>query len=331
MREPRETKRIGLAPSFFTAVCPFPKRPTTTTITTIVLALAALMLMAGPQDRLFAAASGASALCREQWRCELTYPSAPSQLAGLAPTCMRPLASGPSTIGADPSGELHDGRNDLIRKGTHYPLEHYGGSILSSTAKESTNRASAGDPRNLWSYYFSSLAQTVAGASAILVALAVIRLQSIDNSLNGIERLIADAFFRIDKQDHYRGTAFVHFLNEDWHTYFEDVAGLASESENSFSSSDRYVESRGFVESLVERGCVLHSRKVKLHRALSLAFGGTIMFAGTAILLLPAGQWVSVPVMYSAWVGSGLLLVLLFTAYLRLVLSTARSHKEKSS
>lgn len=179
-----------------------------------------------------------------------------------------------------------------------------------------------------WYYYFSSLAQTIAAGSALLVALAVIRLQALANSLNAIERSLADVFHNIGKGDDYRRQASAHFLNEDWGDYFHEVEELANKCPHSFVTRGSYAESRNFLDSLVAQGRKFEARNRQLHRALTLAFGGTVLFAGAAILVLPAAQWISPSILSWSWAVSGILLLVLFALYLRLVLSSMKSRRK---
>lgn len=184
---------------------------------------------------------------------------------------------------------------------------------------------------NSWFYYFSSLAQTIAACSALLVAIAVIRLQNLSNSLNVIERSIAEAFYNIGKKDDYRSQASLHFLNEDWPSYFNNAQYLAKSNEKKFSSSGDYTQSKEFLESLIAHGRKLEVCNRQLNRALKHAFGGTVGFAGTAILAIPIAQWISPQVLWFSWTISGILLVALFAIYLRLVLDTLKTKLTEKS
>ncbi len=175
-----------------------------------------------------------------------------------------------------------------------------------------------------WFYYFSSLAQTIAAGSALLVALAVIRLQALANSLNAIEGSIAKAFFKIGRQSNYRRQAAARSLAEDWSTYFADVERVIDSNQELFST-ESYTESKDFLDSLVSQGRQLDKCKRQLHHALALAFGGTVLFAGAAILVLPAAKWISPSILSWSWGLSGILLVALFMLYFRLVLSSLKS------
>jgi hypothetical protein len=178
---------------------------------------------------------------------------------------------------------------------------------------------------NSWFYYFSSLAQTIAAGSALLVAIAVIRLQALANSLNAIERSVAEVFYNIGKQDDYQHRTSACFLNEDWTVYFDIVQSLADNNQTSFATKGAYTQSRTFLESLVGQGRKFEARKRQLHHALAWAFGGTVMFAGTAILVIPAAKWVSPSILSWLWSVSGILLIALFAAYLRLILKSMKS------
>jgi len=184
---------------------------------------------------------------------------------------------------------------------------------------------------NAWFYYFSSLAQTIAACSALLVALAVIRLQNFYNSLNAVERSIAELFFNIDEQDNYRRQTSMHFQNEEWIHYFHNVRELAESNINKFAVTGDYTESKAFLDSLIEQGCKLEVRRHQLHNALVYAFVGTIVFVGTTILIIPIAQWISSFILWLSWAVSGISLVALFTIYLRLVLNIWKPNRTEES
>jgi hypothetical protein len=173
-----------------------------------------------------------------------------------------------------------------------------------------------------WFYYFSSLAQTIAAGLALLVALVVIRLQNLSNSLNVIERSVAEAFYQIGKQDDYRSQASPHFLNEHWRVYFINVRRLAESNKQRFSSARDYT---------IDQGCKLEAGNRRLHRALAYAFGGTLVFAGTAILVIPIAQWISSRILWFSWAVSGILLLVLFVIYFRLVFETLKPKRMEES
>lgn len=184
---------------------------------------------------------------------------------------------------------------------------------------------------NSWFYYFSSLAQTIAACSALLVVLAIIRLQYLDNALNMIERSLAEVFFNIAEQDNYRRQVFIHFLNEKWHVYFDSVQELAEKNHHKFATSGDYTHSKVFLDSLIEHGRRLEARNRHLHRAMAFAFAGTVAFAGIAILAIPVAQWISTSVLLSCWAISGVLLIILFAKYLLLVNNTLTSKEVEKS
>jgi hypothetical protein len=172
---------------------------------------------------------------------------------------------------------------------------------------------------NSWFYYFSSLAQAVAACSALLVAIALIRLQYLTNALNAIERLIAEAFYRITEHAVYQKEASPYHLNESWRIYFENVQTLVEKFQHKFKPLGDYLHSKEFVLSLLEHGRKLESDKRELHRSLTNAFGGTVLFAGAAILAIPLAQWISSWMLWIAWGISGFILAILFILYCRLV------------
>jgi len=177
---------------------------------------------------------------------------------------------------------------------------------------------------NSWFYYFSSLAQTIAACSALLVALAVIRLQNLSGSVNVIERSVAESFYNIGKHDDYRRQASPHFLNEDWTVYFNTVQSLAESNKQKFSSSGDYIHSKEFLYSLIEQARKLEARSRQLHRALAYSFGGTVVFAGMSVLVIPIAQWISSNTLCFSWAVSGIMLVFLLMIYFRLVLDTLK-------
>ncbi len=205
-----------------------------------------------------------------------------------------------------------------------YPLRLDSNNNSSCSRPKSSESQDAKITLNSWYYYFSSLAQTIAAGSALLVALAVIRIQALDNKLDSIVDKVAKAFNDIGKQDDYHSEALPHFLNEKWTDYFETVESLINKYEKSFKE-DSYTKSKYFIESLIAQGHKYEARNRQLHRALALAFIGTVIFAGAAILVLPAAQWISPMILWFSWAISGVSLVILFVLYLRLVLGSVKS------
>ena len=176
---------------------------------------------------------------------------------------------------------------------------------------------------NAWYYYFSSLAQTIAGLSALLVALAVIKLQYLASALNDIERLMSESFFKIAKQQDYRREAFSHFLKENWRAYFLEVQKMANANLHSFTSSgDEYTSSKDFVDALISQGSRLHDIQNNLHDDLKRAFLGSVAFAGLSILAIPVAPLASVSGFMCIWGISGISLVALLRLYFKLVLDT---------
>jgi hypothetical protein len=173
---------------------------------------------------------------------------------------------------------------------------------------------------NSWFYYFSSLAQTIAAGSALLVALVVIRLQNLSTLLNSIEHAIAEAFYNINEQDEYRNQAFAYFLEERWGAYFDNVKRVAEDNQHKFEEN-HYIQSKAFLDSLIEKGRKLEERNSQLRRTLSYSFAGMVMFTGVAILVIPIAQWISPQTLWGAWGASGILLIVLFFVYYRQVVS----------
>jgi hypothetical protein len=180
---------------------------------------------------------------------------------------------------------------------------------------------------NSWFYYLSSLGQTIAGCSALLVALAVIKLQNYDNALNGIERTIAEIFFGLAEHDNYRKLTILYSRNEKWIQYFENVQNLAKSNVNKFSNSANYSQSKEFLDSIIDQGRNIEAQKSKLHSNLTYAFGGTILLAGIAIIAIPFVQWICPSILWITWLISGLCLALLFFSYIRLILNILKSKR----
>jgi hypothetical protein len=174
--------------------------------------------------------------------------------------------------------------------------------------------------QNAWFYYFSSLAQTIAGGSALLVALTVLRLQALENSLYSVERLLSLIFNHIGKQNEYNSEASHYFLNAQWDIYFQKVAALTKKHKLNFL--DSYTYSLAYVKSIINRGRFLESASRKLHSALTLAFGSSVAFAGAAILVLPLAKWLTANFFFLAWTISGIFLVVLFILYFRLLMES---------
>ena len=181
--------------------------------------------------------------------------------------------------------------------------------------------------QNSWFYYFSSLAQTVAACSALLVALAIVKLQAIANAMSEIERLLAEAFYRIAKHDAYAQQASYHALTENWIRYFTAVQSLADNNARGFATDEDFTRCKAFVDELVARGRKLEAQHRTLRRILATAFVGTVAVAGAAILVLPFAERVSSKVLQWSWWGSGAVLVILLLVYLKLVFQIIRSTK----
>ena len=182
---------------------------------------------------------------------------------------------------------------------------------------------------NSWFYYFSSLAQTVAAGSALLVALAIIRLQNLENSLISIERSISEAFYNIAEFDNYRKQASIYFLNEEWSTYFNNIKQLAESSIHKFSMSEEYTQSKEFLDFLIAQGIKFETRHCQLHRALVYGFTGTIIFAGVSILAIPIAQWISPWLLWFSWAVTGIFLIVLFIIYYRLIIGSLKWKKNE--
>jgi hypothetical protein len=178
---------------------------------------------------------------------------------------------------------------------------------------------------NSWFYYFSTLAQTIASASALLVALAVIKLQFLSSALHDVQQLIAEVFFKIAKSDDYISQVSSSILSENWEVYFQQVRQLVYSNKDCFSYSGDYKTSKAFADSLIMQGSLLNLSKGRLHRALVYAFGGTVLFSGTSILAIPIAQWITSGILLYVWIGSGTLLMILLILYMRLITSTVEA------
>jgi hypothetical protein len=214
---------------------------------------------------------------------------------------------------------------------------HAGGTNISATTHAN---ASAGVPKNspehldpstiheIWFFYLSSLAITITAGATLLVALIILKMQSLSISLTAIERLVAEAFKEIRKLDDYLQRASDHFLNERWTDYFDAVGSLAKEHQKLFSREGRYTETKSFVDTLVAQGRTLEERNRQLHTALKPIFIATAMVAGPAILALPAAQWVSIPIITVTWAVTGVFSFILLVFFLHIIsISTAFKSK----
>jgi hypothetical protein len=171
---------------------------------------------------------------------------------------------------------------------------------------------------NTWCSYFSSLAQTIAACSALLVAIAVIKLQNLDSSLNEIEKSIVKIMFAINKIDIYKENAFIFFIEGEIRTYFKLIEQFSLENKKSFSQKE-YLQSKEYIDSLISQGMKLDSQRNQLYRSLLFSFCGTLIFSGVSILILPIAQWGSQMLFNFLWVLSGVFLSFLFWNYFRLI------------
>lgn len=180
---------------------------------------------------------------------------------------------------------------------------------------------------NSWYYYFSSVAQTIAAASTLLMALAFIRLQYLSNALQDVQRLLAEAFSRVSRQDEYRRDVYPHFLKEEWQAYFQRIRELTATRK--FPANGEYATTEAFVDSLVGQGESLHLWRTQLHRSLGFAFGGTVLYAFASIMVIPIAQWVTPSILYWVWPVSGGLLAFLLWLYYRVVQDTLEPKIER--
>jgi hypothetical protein len=162
---------------------------------------------------------------------------------------------------------------------------------------------------------FSSIAQTAAAASALLVAIAIIQLQYYSNLLHDMQTAIARLFYENSLHADYCQRAFLYYLDDEWEKYITEVRAMAQSGHVAFQPSQDYVRSREYLGHLVERGSRLLGRYRRLHAALFLAFVGTLFFAGTGILAIPTARWVTERSLIFIWVGSGAALLALFLSY----------------
>jgi hypothetical protein len=174
--------------------------------------------------------------------------------------------------------------------------------------------------RNSWYYYFSTLAQTIAGVSALLIALAIICLQTHTNALGEVQKLISKICFDTACQGRYLSEAFPHYESGDWVTYFSKVESIANDDANkrSFADESTYEQSLPYMNSLITLGRASHVKRREVRRALLFAFFGTVVYAVLAVLLLPVAPWVSMCGFQLSWGISGFAFVVLFVFYGRL-------------
>lgn len=175
---------------------------------------------------------------------------------------------------------------------------------------------------NIWLYYFSTMAQTIAAASALMIALLIIRLQFLSNSLNDIQHLIAEIFFRIAKSNEYHTITSSHDLSKDCDKYFLSLKQWIDSNQACFSTNIDYKTSYGFINSLIQQGNKMGLIKRRLHKALVYTFGGTILFSGISILAIPLARWISFPILLYTWIFSGLSLIILLALYFRVIIRT---------
>jgi hypothetical protein len=177
-----------------------------------------------------------------------------------------------------------------------------------------------------WLSYFSCLAVTTMAASTLLVALVIIRIQSISNSLINVEKSLHEAFYKIDRLDDYLGNTSQHSLNEHWTDYFKAVDELSERHEKLFPAGEkgRYHETRAFVNALVNQGQRLEAQNLFLQTRIPPIFAATAFVASIALLALPAVQWISPSVLFMAWIVSGVVWLLLLVLLIYIIKSAFR-------
>lgn len=162
-----------------------------------------------------------------------------------------------------------------------------------------------------WLLYFNTLALTITAGSTLLVAVAVIRIQSLDSALKLIEHSIAGAFYKAGKLNDYSQT--VRFvLNEQWSEYFTNVRTLASFNHDQFSrDKSNYSESKHFVDSIIAQGERLARHNATLRRSLIPTFLATAAVAGSAVLVLPAVNSIATTYLFWLWIASAIVSIAL--------------------
>lgn len=176
-----------------------------------------------------------------------------------------------------------------------------------------------------WFYYINMLALTITAGSTLLFALVIVKLQSLSNSLISIERSIVDAFSRRGKLNDYSKHALKHSIDERWSDYFDAVGKLSEEFKNIFvppSQNTSFINTKAFVDSLVEQGRSLQKRNERLQIWIRSLFLVTATLSGIAVLILPAAPWISENLLIKVWIGSGLIFFVIFVFFLRIVYVT---------
>jgi hypothetical protein len=176
----------------------------------------------------------------------------------------------------------------------------------------------------IWFFYLSSLALTITAGSTLLVAIAVIRMQSFAAALSAIERSAAEAFHKIDKLDDYTLRTCDFSLNERWREYFDAVQHLTEAFGDLFSGLGRYTETKAFVLFLVAQGHKIDQRNRRLQKAMMPVFVATAALAGIGIVSLPAVQWLTPSMLMVTWITSAAISVLLLMFFLHIIYSAFR-------
>lgn len=171
-----------------------------------------------------------------------------------------------------------------------------------------------------WLAYLSSLAGVLTAGSSLMIALAVIRIQSFVNALGLLERSIAEAFYNIGRLDAYLAKASPHYFNDEWQEYITAVKCLADQCETSFRREGPYSATKTFVTSMAARAQKLQMDRRQLERAIAIGFVLTGLTAGIAILAVPAVLWVSVNVLLWIWLLSGACALILLILYMYMLL-----------
>lgn len=177
-----------------------------------------------------------------------------------------------------------------------------------------------------WFFYLSSIAIVITAGSTLLVALAVIKMQSIAVALTTIERSLAESFHRIDKLDEYLHQTSEHSINEQWQAFFDAVNTLSARHSAVFPLRGRYNETQAHVTALIKQGRRLEQRNHELHSKMPPVFVATAIVAGLALLGLPAAQWINQNVLIGTWIVSGVCCLVLLTLFLK-VLKIAFTNK----
>jgi hypothetical protein len=176
--------------------------------------------------------------------------------------------------------------------------------------------------RECWMLYLSALAVAVTAGSSMLVAFAIIKIQSISVAMTTIHRDLTEAFRDIGGKelDEFIKRTSDLFLNERWTDYFNAVGTLAVEKDAEFGAGGNPKTTREFVKASIRQGHRLAEENKRIQTGMRPLFLGTILLSGLSLLLIPVAKWVdNTAELVAMWCATGLVSIVLLISFLMIL------------